>query len=212
MMNLIMLFVSLSTLTLALICGAWLGYGILEGGFANWLPVIVGGLVTVLIYVTGWTLTLIGIRGLKIIILPFLVRLYAWITLGGIVFLQVIIISKLYRQNYGLGKFALYVFMFGTAMIALVGLHLLVEKHKLAPLAFPILGVCLGHLFLVAFHYVFTSNGQVKYEYVFGDLGFLTIAIAIAIFMLAHLGIFSGARNFINRIFSQTTDQLDKPE
>lgn len=212
LMNLIMLFVSLATLTLALICGAWLGYGILKGGFSNWPPVIVGGLVTALIYLAGWTLTLIGIRGLKIFILPFLIHLYTWITIGGIVYLQVTIISKLYLQNYGFGKFTLYVFMFGAGVLALVGLHLLVEKHKLAPLAFPILSVCLVHLFLIAVHYVFTSNGQVKYEYVFGDLAFLAITVAVGLFMLAHLGIFSGARNFINRTFSQTTNHFGEPE
>ncbi|MFZ5858126.1 MAG: hypothetical protein ACOYZ6_14955 [Chloroflexota bacterium] len=212
LMNLVMLFVSLATLTLALICGAWLGYGILKGGFSNWPPVIVGGLVTALIYLAGWTLTLVGIRGLKIFILPFLVQLYAWITLGGIVYLQVTIISKLYRQEYDFGKFALYVFVFGAAMIALVGLHLLVEKHKLAPLAFPILGVCLAHLFLIGLRYVLSSNGQVKYEYVFGDLGFLAIAVAVGLLMLAHLGIFSGVRNLIDRIFSQTANHFGEQE
>ncbi len=212
MMNLIMLFISLATLTLALICGAWLGYEIIEKGLSSWPLAFVGGLVTALTYAAGWTLTLVGIRGLKIFILPFLVQLYTWITLGGILFLQAIIISKLYRQSYSFGKFTLYVFMFGAAMIALVGLHLLVEKHKLAPLAFPILIGGLVHLYVIALHYVFTSNGHVKYEYIFGDLGFLAIATAVGLLMLSHLGIFSRARNVIDRIFIQTTNQFDKPE
>lgn len=164
-----------------------------EGAFSK---IIVIGLA----YIVGWLFTAYGIRVLGNLILPIFINIYAWIILGGILILQFAIIYKLFAQEYNFMSFVRYVSLFSAGLIALVGLHLVLQGHKLVFFGIPILLTSLAHLFLVVFHFVFMP--EVKYEKLWGDLVFFMITTTVSMLMLAHIGILNGFRNFMYRTFN----------
>ena len=95
-----------------------------------------------------------------------------------------------------------YVSVTAAAFAALVGFHLLPEKHNLRPLAIPLLLFNLAHLYLIMFHYVFSVD--VKFDYLIYDLLFFIGMTGISIFMLIRVGVLSGVRKALHRIFEQT--------
>jgi hypothetical protein len=212
MLSVLILLISAISLGIALAGGAWVGFTVLlEGmsGQTNMLPKIVA---IGLAYLVGWLVALFGIRTLGNLILPFFIRVYAWLTLAGVSVLQIAIISKLFKQAYSMPKFGVYVLMFGVGLGALVGLHLILEKHTLAPFSFPILFISLAHLYLIVFHYVFVPEEKVKFDYLWGDVIFFLITSAVSLLMLAHLGLLNGLRRWLERVFSQQNTQFVPPD
>ena len=167
----------------------------------NLSKVIVVGLA----YLVGWGFSVFGVRTLGNLILPFVIRIYAWIILGGIVTLQVSIILRLYMQAYPIASYIKYLLLFGAGLIALIGLHLILEKHSLVPFSFPILFTSFVHLLCIVFHYVFRTA---KYEYLWGDVFFFLLTTVLSMLMLAHLGLLNGMRRLIDLIFSPKSNQL----
>lgn len=163
---------------------------------------------TGLAYLVGWIVGFFGMRQLGNLILPFVIKAYAWLTLCGIAILQIAVVSKLFKQAYSLEKFVADVVMFGAELVALIGIHLLIEKHNLVPFSFPILSISLAHLYFIVFHYVFIPKDLVKYEFIWGDVIFFMITSTVGVLMLAHLGILSGIRNRIDSTFGENTDHL----
>jgi hypothetical protein len=204
--------ISIISLGVAMLSGAWFAYSVLgseptgedtpstqtvQPQDNDILPkVIVVGLA----YVVGWIVSVIGVRSFGNLILPYVIQAYAWTVLGGIVVLQIMIISRLYRQEYELASYIKYLFMFGAGLIALIGLHLILEKHNLIPFAIPILLTSLGHLYFIVFHYVFVP--EVKNNYLWGDVIFFLTTTLVSILMLAHLGFLNGMRRSMDRMFS----------
>ncbi|MFZ5820669.1 MAG: hypothetical protein ACOYYJ_12290 [Chloroflexota bacterium] len=212
MLSVLILLISAISLGIALAGGAWVGFTVLREGMsgqANMLPKIV---VIGLAYLVGWLVALFGIRILGNLILPLFIKAYAWLTLMGISVLQIAIISKLFKQAYSTPKFGVYVLMFGVGLGALIGLHLILEKHTLAPFSFPILFISLAHLYLIVFHYIFVPEEKVKFDYLWGDVTFFLITSAISLLMLAHLGLLNGLRRWLERVFNQKNTQFVPPD
>ena len=234
----LILVISVISLGVAMISGAWFAYGVLGSDSKdeekpaeqtaqpqesvppqtadsenkdsedttdsnNILPkVIVVGLA----YVVGWIVSVIGVRSFGNLILPYIIQAYAWTVLAGIVVLQIMIISRLNRQEYELASYIKYLFMFGAGLIALIGLHLILEKHNLIPFAIPILLTSLGHLYFIVFHYVF--DPEVNNDYLWGDIIFFLTTTLVSILMLAHLGFLNGMRRSMDRMFSPKDNQF----
>jgi hypothetical protein len=171
---------------------------------------IFAGIVVIgLVFAVGWISGLMGIRVLGNLILPFFIRVYAILTLGGIIYLHFKIIEKLFRQEYAFVNFVKYVSLFGAGLMALVALHLMLEKHSLVPFALPILFTSLAHLYFIVFHYVFTTT--VKYEYLWGDIAFFMITTIVSILMLAHFGLLNGMRRWVDHTFTPKDNQFVPP-
>jgi hypothetical protein len=134
------------------------------------------------------------------LILPYAIQIYAWVVLGGILILQILIIYRLYQQEYLLWNYIRYLLLFGAGLIALVGLHVILEEHSLVPFGVIILLASLGHLYAFVYHYVFVA--EVAHERVWGDIIFFFVTTTVSILMLAHLGLLNGARRLIDRMFT----------
>jgi hypothetical protein len=197
MLNIVMTLISSFSLGIAMLSGAWFAYGILEGDREGILSKIVA---VGLAYSVGWIVSVFGIRVVGNFILPFIIRIYAWVVLAGIVILQIIIISRLFRQEYQIENYLRYLALFGAGLFALIGLHLLLENHSLVLFAIPILLTSLAHLYLIVFHYIFVPG--VVHEKVWGDIIFFIITALVSILMLAHFGVLNGFRRFMDRTFN----------
>lgn len=209
-LNLAITLVSAISLGVAMLSGAWLAYGILSHEDGNQKGIISKVIVVGLTYAVGWLVSAFGIRTLKNLLLPLVIKIYAWITLGGILVLQLVIISKLFAQRYEVPNFVKYIILIVAGLVALIGLHLTLEKHSLFLFGIPILLVSLYHLFFVVFHYVFTSS--VIHEKLWGDLAFFMLTTIIGVLMLAHFGILNGFRNFMDRVFNPKDNPFVPPD
>ena len=150
-------------------------------------------------YLIGWVVSLISLRKIKNIVLPYLINLYAWLTLSAIAFLYIAIIAKLYGQKHNSADFNRYTAMIAILFIAFIGLHLLIKDHNLVPFSFPLLAINLVHLFVIVYHYVYSS--QVVNEFLWSDLLFFFEMATVSVLMLLHLGVLSGLRKFIDDFF-----------
>ncbi len=211
MLSVLILLITSISLGIAMAGGAWIGFGVLQGGIANQTGLIAKIIATGLAYGVGWIVGLFGIRMLGNLILPFFIKAYTWITLAGICVLQIAIISKLFKQVYTLDRFVMYVIMFGAGLLALIGLHLLIENQNMVLFSFPMLAISLAHLYLIVFHYVFVPSEKVKYGYLWGDAIFFAITAAVSTLMLAHLGILAGIRDSIDQAFQKKTNKFVPP-
>jgi len=197
MLSLVTLLMSAISLGIALAGGVMVIYVFVENRDATglWAKLISLSLA----YMVGWIAALVGIRKVGNLILPYLVNLYAWVCLAGIGVLYVKIISKLYGQDYGFPQFGKYVIIMVAALVALIGLHLLLEKHNLVPFSIPILIISLVQLYIIVFHYVFAPVKD--YNYLWGDLAFFIWMTAIGILMIIRVGVLTSIRKFIGNLF-----------
>jgi hypothetical protein len=202
MLSVAVLLISAISLGIAMMGGAWIAYGVLTEGLADQQEHIIPRIVVVgLAYMVGWIVSLFGVRSLGNFILPYFIKVYAWITLTGVCVLQIAIISKLFKQAYSVEKFFMYMIMFVVGLIALIGLHLITEKHNLVPFSFPILFISLAHLYLIVFHYIFVPEENVKYEKLWGDVVFFITSTVVSVLMLAHFGLLNSLRSRIDVSF-----------
>ena len=82
---------------------------ILNEGLLNNLHLMwAKGLVLGLAYLFGWLAAGISIRVYGNLILPGIIRIYSWITLGGASILYVMILQRLFRQAYDLPHYWAY--------------------------------------------------------------------------------------------------------
>lgn len=206
------LLISLLSLGLSMASGAWVALGILTEGLGNQVGMSTRILVVGLAYGIGWFVSLFGIRILGNLILPIFIKVYTWITLVGICVLQIAIIAKLFNHAYTFTKFNLYMLMMGASLVALIGLHLILEKHNLIPFSFPILAISLSHLILIVIHYVFVPLEPDKYRYIWGDAVFFLFTAVVSILMLAHFGLLNRFRKRIDRMFSVQSDRFVPPD
>ena len=172
----------------------------------NQIDILSKVIVVGLAYTVGWIFSAIGVRSLGNLILPYAIRGYAWFVLAGIVTLQAVIISRLYQQEYHLSNYIKYLSLFGAGLIALVGLHIILEKHSLMPFGIIILLTSLVHLYSIVYHYIFVN--EVVHEKLWGDIIFFFVTTLVSILMLAHLGLLKGMRRLIANIFSPKDNQF----
>jgi hypothetical protein len=188
-------------LTMLLVSAISLGVALVSGGILAASILILDGnrdylaykLITIgLAYLIGWAIGLAGIRIYNNLVLPLVVNIYAWLTLAGISGLYIVIIYKLFLQQYALINFLKYATVLGVGFIALIGLHLLIENHNFRVFAIPLLIIGMCHLYLIVFHYVFWPD--VIYDYLWYDLAILIGMGIISGLMLAHVGLLNFLR------------------
>ena len=201
------LLIGVISMGVALMSGAWFAYDVLSSESSNdtLSKVIVVGLT----YLIGWIFSTFGVRILGNLILPYATQIYAWVTLGGIIILQILIMSRLYRQEYQPANFVKYLSLFGAGMIALVGLHLILERHSLRPFGVFILLTSLGHLYIIVYHYIFTID--VIHEKLWGDIIFFFVTFFVSLLMSAHFGLLNEMRRLIDRMFNPKTNKFVPP-
>lgn len=201
------LLIGVVSIGVAMISGAWFAYEVLSSETTDsvFYKVIVVGLA----YLIGWVFSTFGVRILGNLILPYAIQTYAWVTLGGIIVLQILIMSRLYRQEYQTANFVKYLSLFGAGMIALVGLHLILERHSLRPFGVFILLTSLGHLYTIVYHYIFTID--VIHEKLWGDIIFFFVTFFVSLLMSAHFGLLNGMRRLIDRMFNPITNKFVPP-
>lgn len=231
MFSSLILLISVISMGVAMLSGAWFAYSILgsepnsdeSSSIQNTQPqenplsditdtgndVLYKVIVVGLAYIVGWIFSVFGVRVLGNLILPYVIRIYAWVVLIGILFLQVLIMSRLYQQEYLFSNYVKYLSVFGAGLIALVGLHLTLEKHSLIPFGVFILLTSLGHLYSIVYHYIFVPD--VIHEMLWGDIIFFFVTTFVSILMLAHFGLLNGMRRLIDRIFNPKYNQFVPP-
>lgn len=212
LLSLTMLLISMVSLSIALFAGAVLALSVLlegqDGREGLWYKIIAIGLA----YLVGWIVALVAVRAFHNLVLPILINIYAWIVLLGISGLYIAIIGKLFRQAYSTESFVKYAAVMAGGLIALIGLHLLVENHRLRFFAVPLLVISLSHLYLIVFHYVFVPNDMVTYEKLWGDVAFFLGMALVSVLMLVHLGVMNGLRRWIDNLFDGRRENAEPPK
>jgi hypothetical protein len=83
-------------------------------------------------------------------------------------------------------------------LTALISLHLLIEGHDLRPFSIPLLFICVVQLFAIIRRYIFVGA---KTGYLLSNLTIFVVMVSISALMLAHLGMLSFIRDFIDGLF-----------
>ncbi|HET6596638.1 MAG TPA: hypothetical protein VFG81_13520 [Anaerolineales bacterium] len=198
-----MLFASLGALSIALIAGARLIFDILGAGLENSLPSLpTKALVIGLAYGVGWITAMIAIRVYGNLVLPFIINFMMWGCLVAVCALYLLILYKMYDQTYNLLRFWAYLTIVAAGLGALVGLHLIVEDHDLRPFSIPLLVICMIHLGLIVFRYVFTEANP---SYLWTDLLFFLAMASFGYLMLAHIGLLTPLRRQLTNYFDRNS-------
>jgi hypothetical protein len=212
LLSLTMLLISMVSLSIALFAGAVLALSVLLDSQGSregiWYKILAIGLS----YLVGWIVALVAVRAFHNLVLPILINVYAWLVLFGISGLYIAIIGKLFRQAYTMESFIKYAAVMAGGLVALIGLHLLVENHRLRLFAVPLLVISLCHLYLIVFHYVIVSNDSVQYEKLWGDVAFFLGMALVSVLMLAHLGVMNGLRRWIDNLFDGKAVNAEPPK
>lgn len=211
-LSMVLLLVCVLSLGIAMAGAAWVAFDVFDKGLDNQVGILPKIVAVGLAYGIGWFVSIFSVRVLGHLTLPFVIKAFAWITLAGICSLQIAIIFKLYDQSYSNLKFVIYLLMMGIGILALIGIHLIVENHNLVPFAFPILAISLFHLILIVIHYVFTDLAVDKYAYFWSDAFFFLFTTVVGILVLTHLGMLNGLRRFINHIFKPKDNLFIPPQ
>jgi hypothetical protein len=210
LLSVLTLILSVGALTAALGGGAKLIWDILDDGLLNSLGMIwAKALVLGLAYSFGWLAAVISIRVYGNLILPPIIKTYAWGTLLGVCALYIMILQRLFQQAYDLPHYFAYLLITAAGLAAVVGLHLILEEHDLRPYGIPLFVINLGQLGLIVARYVFTDNANGWY--LWGDLLFFFSMMAFSGFMVAHLGLMNPFRLRIKKFFDQNSKVI-RPE
>jgi hypothetical protein len=203
MLSILMLLASMGALGIALLSGAWLVFDILGTGLENSLLTLpVKGLVIGLAYAVGWVTAMIAIRVYGNLVLPFIINYLIWGCLIGVCALYVLILQRLYDQEYNLLRFFAYLIMMTAGLGAMVGLHLIIEDHDLRPLSIPLLVISMIQLGLIVIRYVFTDANP---TYLWKDLLFFLVMASFGYLMLAHIGLLKPLRMQLTQYFDRNS-------
>jgi hypothetical protein len=205
MLSILMLMASLGALGFALLGGAKLVFDILgpnttlEQSLPSLPPKV---MVIGLAYGVGWITAMVAIRVYGNLVLPFIINFMIWGCLIGVCALYVLILQRLYDQNYNLLRFWAYLTIVGSGLGAMVGLHLIIEDHDLRPFSIPLLIISMIHLGLIVFRYVFTIANP---GYLWTDMLFFLVMGSFGYLMLAHIGLLSPLRTQLTNYFDRNS-------
>jgi hypothetical protein len=203
MLSLLMMLGSVGALGFALLGGSKLVLDIFGVGLLNSLGTLpTKAFVVGLAYLVGWVTAMIAIRVYGNLVLPFIINFLIWGCLIGVCALYVLILQRLYDQSYDLTHYFAYLMIVAAGLVAMVGLHLIIEDHDLRPLSIPLLIISLIHLGLIVFRYVFTAASP---AYLWKDLLFFLIMGAFAYLMLAHIGLLKPLRKQLTTYFDRNS-------
>jgi hypothetical protein len=194
---------SVGALGFALLGGSKLVLDIFGQGLINSLATLpTKAFVVGLAYAVGWVTAMIAIRVYGNLVLPFIINFLIWGCLIGVCALYVLILQRLYDQSYDLTHYFAYLMIVAAGLMAMVGLHLIIEDHDLRPLSIPLLIISLIQLGLIVFRYVFTAANP---AYLWEDLLFFLVMAAFAYFMLAHIGLLKPLRVQLTNYFDRNS-------
>ncbi len=202
-----MMLTGVVSLTLSMGGGLWLVWSVLDNGLMENLRTALVGLIPIgLAYLTAWIFAILSIRVYHNLVLPLLVRGYAWLILAGFLVLYIKVMQKLFAQGYQFPNFMAYNFILLAVLLALFGLHLLVEEHDLRPFSIPIFFAGSLQLGFMIVRYVLNpvSGNEL---YILGDLWIFALMQTIAGLMLAHNGLFNPLRQGITDYFASKRSQ-----
>ena len=204
LLSISMLLFSIGGLTIAMLAGTKLVFDILDAGLMESLDgLVIKVIVIALAYLVGWATAILAIRVYGNLVLPFIINLFIWACLVGICTLYLLILQRLYNQEYDLFRFIAYALIMASTAMAMIGLHLVLEDHNLRPLGVPLMIINLIQLGLIVFRYVFTPD--VKPAYLIFDLIFFAGMAAFSIFMLAHKRVLWPIRRTITYSFDRNS-------
>lgn len=207
LLSISMLLFSLGGLTIAMLAGAKLVFDILRDGLTESLDGLVIKVIVIgLAYVVGWATAMLAIRVYGNLVLPFIINIFIWGVLIGICSLYILILQRLYNQQYDLFKYMAYLAIMGAAILGMIGLHLILDGHNLRPLAIPLLIINLIQLALIVLRYVFTADA--KPGYLILDLIFFAVMTAFSVFMLAHIGLLRPLRTQLTNYFDRNSTAI----
>ena len=203
LLSIAMMMFSVGALGIAMLAGSRLVFNIFEGGLENSLNI--GLLIKVIVvgvaYLVGWGAAILAIRVYGNLVLPVIMNLFIWGILIGICTLYLMILVRLYNQQYNMLRFIAYVGVMASAIAGMIGLHLILEGHDLRPLSIPILVITFIQLGLIVFRYVFTPD--VKPAFLIFDLIFFFGMLTFGLAMLAHIGLLGPVRRQITYYFDR---------
>ena len=207
LLSISMLMFSVGGLSIALLSGAKLVYEILDIGLVESLDGLAIKVIVIgLAYVVGWVTSMLAIRVYGNLVLPFIINLFIWGCLIGICTLYLLILQRLYNQEYDMLRFIAYVLIMAAACAAMIGLHLILEDHDLRPLSIPILVINFIQLGLIVLRYVFTPDANPAY--LVNDLIFFAGMATFSLFMLAHVGVLAPIRRQIANYFDRNSTAI----
>lgn len=196
LLSISMLLFSVGGLGIAMLAGTKLVFNIFDVGLLESLDGLVIKVIVVgLAYMVGWVAAMLAIRVYGNLVLPFIINLFIWGILIGLCTLYLMILQRLYNQQYDLLHFMAYVAVMAGGAAAMIGLHLILEGHDLRPLSIPILIIVFIQLGLIVLRYVFTPDA--KPGYLIFDLIFFFGMAAFSGLMLAHFGLLAPMRRQI---------------
>ena len=207
LLSIAMLLFSVGGLTIAMLAGLRLVVDIFTVGLMASLDglaikVIVSGLA----YLVGWVTSMLAIRVYGNLVLPFIINIFIWGCLIGICTLYLLILQRLYIQAYDMPRFIAYLAVMAAALVAMIGLHFIIEGYDLRPLALPLLIINLIQLGLIVLRYVFTADA--KSVYLINDLIFFGAMAAFSVFMLAHIGLLAPFRRRLTNYFDRNSKAI----
>lgn len=207
LLSISMLMFSIGGLTIAMLAGAKLVFDIFNVGLLEFLDGLVIKVIVIgLAYIVGWITAILAIRVYGNLVLPFIITFYIWACLIAICTLYLLILQRLYNQEYDLFRFMAYIMIMASAAAAMIGLHLVLEDHNLRPLAIPVMMISLIQLALIVLRYVFTPDARPAY--LIYDLIFFAGMAAFSIFMLAHIGLLGPIRRRITYYFDMNSTAI----
>ena len=200
MLSIITMLVSLAALTLSMGGASKFIIDVFDEGLANSLDgLMVKIIVLGIAFFFGWAVGLVSIQLFGNLFYSIIITIYAWACLIAVSGLYIKIIEKLYMQKYDSLHFWAYLLMLLGGLFVLICLHLMVEDHDLRPFAIPLLIISVIQLFAIIIRYVFVVNPNGWM--LFGDLTIFGVMISISALMLAHIGILSPLRDWVNGLF-----------
>jgi hypothetical protein len=204
LLSISMLLFSVGGLSIAMLAGAKMVFDILSVGLMNSLDgLMIKVIVVGLAYLVGWATAMLAIRVYGNLVLPFIINLFIWGCLIGICSLYLLILQRLFNQQYDTPRFIAYLLIMVSAIAGMVGLHLIIEGHDLRPLSIPLLIINLIQLGLIVLRYVFTPDA--KPGYLINDLIFFGAMTSFSIFMLAHIGLLAPVRKRLTNYFDKNS-------
>jgi len=204
LLSISMLLFSVGGLTISMLAGAKLVFDIFSVGLVNSLDTLgIKVIVVGLAYIVGWMTSMLAIRVYGNLVLPFIINIFIWGILIGICSLYLLILQRLFNQEYDMLHFIAYIMIMVAALVGMVGLHLIIEGHTLRPLAIPLLMINLIQLGLIVFRYVFVPGANA--DYLITDLIFFAVMAAFSLFMLAHIGLLAPLRTRLTNYFDKNS-------
>jgi hypothetical protein len=203
LLSIAMLILSMGAFGIAALAGAKMVLEVLGGASSTPIVIVLVQIIVVgLAYAVGWTTAMVAIRVYGNLILPMLIKACSIGCLIAVCYLYLVILKRMYAQPDDLGKFFKYLMVMAGGLVALIGLHLIVEDHDLRPFSVPLLLMSLSQLGLIVFRYVFDTK-DLNAGFLWKDLVFFFMMSSVSVSMLAHWGILEPLRKQLTNFFDR---------